>query len=283
MKKIFPYIVILTLAVSTLACSFSVNAPEISTGEIQTFTVNEAVPASTEDVTVAIEMGAGRLNVSSGAQSLVEGTITYNVFGWEPEIARENNRVRIHQGSLDEIKIPNDNVVNDWDLNLGDTPIALEISAGAYEGKIDLTGVPLTNLSISDGASKASVEINEVNPAEMDTFAYKTGASEVKIYGIANANADQFTFDGGAGDFTLDFTGTLQRDLNVNIDSGVSSIKIIIPDGVAADVVVSGGLNNISPKGTWTINGSTYSKPGNGPAIHIIIDMGVGSLDLINQ
>jgi len=283
MKKIFPYIVVLTLAISTLACSFTVNAPEISTGEIQTFSVNEAVPASTEDVTVAIEMGAGRLNVNGGAKSLVEGTITYNVFGWEPEITRENNRVRIHQGSLDEIKIPNDNVVNDWDLNLGVTPIALEISAGAYEGKINLTGVPLTNLTISDGASKASVEINQVNPVEMDTFAYKTGASEVKIYGIANANADQFTFDGGAGDFTLDFTGTLQRDLKVNIDSGVSSIKIIIPDGVAADVVISGGLNNISPKGTWTINGSTYSKPGSGPAIHITIDMGVGSLDLINQ
>ncbi|MHB8932362.1 MAG: hypothetical protein ACYC6H_02715, partial [Bellilinea sp.] len=174
-------------------------------------------------------------------------------------------------------------VVNSWDLLLGTSPIDLKVSAGAYEGSLDLSGVPLTNLDITDGASKATVEFNSANPVEMDTFSYKTGASQVNLFGIGNANANHFKFDGGAGDFTLDFSGELKQDLAVDINSGISSIKIIIPENVPARITISGGLNNISPSGTWSITGNTYEKTGTGPRIDIFIQMGVGSLKLISQ
>src|SRR3990172_10839565 len=99
----------------------------------------------------------------------------------------------------------------------------------------------------------------------MDSFSYKTRASPVKIYGIGNANTSQFTFDGGAGDYTLDFSGTLKQDLAVNVTSGVSKIEIIIPENVPARITISGGLNNISPSGTWSITGNTYEKTGTRP------------------
>ncbi|MHB0924407.1 MAG: toast rack family protein [Bellilinea sp.] len=283
MKKIYPLIVVLTLVLSSLACSFTVTTPKASTGETKTFTVNEAVPAGVETVSLDIEMGAGKLTITGGAKSLVEGTIRYNVFGWKPEVTRDGGKVRIFQGALDEIKIPNDDVVNSWDLLLGTSPIELKVSAGAYEGSLDLSGVPLTNLDITDGASKATVEFNSVNPVEMDTFSYKTGASQVNLFGIGNANASKLKFDGGAGDFTLDFSGELKQDLAVDINSGISSIKIIIPENVPARITISGGLNNISPSGTWSITGNTYEKTGTGPRIDIFIQMGVGSLKLISQ
>jgi len=283
MKKILPVIVVLTLVLSSLACSFTVSTPKISTGETKTFTVNEAVPASVETISLDIEMGAGKLIITGGAKSLIEGTIHYNVLGWAPEVTREGGKVRIFQGTLDEIRIPNDDVVNTWDLLLGTFPIDLTVSAGAYEGSLDLTGVPLTNLDITDGASKATVTFDTVNPVEMDTFQYKTGASQVILLGIGNANASHFNFDGGAGDFTLDFSGELQQDLSVDINSGISSLKIIVPENVPARVTISGGLNNISPSGTWTITGNTYEKTGSGPRIDIYIEMGVGSLNLISQ
>lgn len=283
MKKILPLIVVLTLVLSSLACSFTVSTPKISTGETRTFTVNEAVPAGVETVNLDIEMGAGKLNITGGAKSLMEGTIHYNVLAWEPEVTRNGGRVRIFQGPLAEIRIPNDDVVNNWDLQLGAFPIDLKVSAGAYEGSLDLSGVPLTNLDISDGASKATVTFNSVNPVEMDTFSYKSGASQVNLLGIGNANASHFKFDGGAGDFTLDFSGELQQDLDVDINSGISSIKIIIPENVPARITISGGLNNVSPSGTWSITGNTYEKSGTGPRIDVYIELGVGSLNLISQ
>lgn len=283
MKKILPLIVVLTLVLSSLACTFTVSTPKISTGETKTFTVNEGVPAGVETVSLDIEMGAGKLNITGGAKNLMEGTIHYNVLGWEPKVTRKGERIRIFQEPLTKIRIPNDDVVNNWDLQLGAFPIDLKVSAGAYEGSLDLSGVPLTNLDISDGASKATVTFNSVNPVEMDTFSYQSGASQVNLVGISNANASHFKFDGGAGDFTLDFSGELQQDLDVDINSGISSIKIIIPENVPARVTISGGLNNVSPSGSWSITGSTYEKSGNGPRIDIYIELGVGSLNLISQ
>jgi len=283
MKKIGMIAAILALAGATLACSFSINAPEVKTIDTQELVVNEAAPTDVAGALVKIEMGAGKLNLSGGATGLVEGSIHYNVFGWDPKVTRENGGVRISQSRIEDFKIPGNDIINEWDLSLGTFPTELEISAGAYEGNIDLSGVALTNLMVEDGASQATVEFNSLNPIEMTDFSYQTGASQVKIFGIANANASTFSFDGGAGDYTLDFSGELQKDLDVKVNSGVSKIEIRVPDGVPVRVTVTGGLNNVSPRGTWSINGSVYEKEGTGPRIDINVDMGVGSLDLISQ
>jgi len=283
MKKIGMIAAILALAGATLACSFSINAPEVKTIDTQELVINEAAPTDVAGSLVKIEMGAGKLTVSGGATGLVEGSIHYNVFGWDPEITRENGGVRIHQNRIEDFKFPGDDVINEWDLSLGTFPTDLEISAGAYEGNIDLSGVALTNLMVEDGASKSTVEFNSLNPVEMTEFSYKTGASQVKVFGIGNANTSSFTFDGGAGEYTLDFSGKLQKDLDVKVNSGVSKIEIRVPDGVPVRVTVTGGLNNVSPRGTWSINGSVYEKEGTGPRIDIMVDMGVGSLDLVSQ
>lgn len=283
MKKIMMLMAVLALAGATLACSFTVNAPEVKVIDTQKLDVNEPVPSGVAGAEVVIEMGAGKLNINSGATGLVEGTIHYNVFGWAPEITRTDGKVTIHQGRVDNIKVPGDNVINEWDLSLGKFPTDLTISAGAYEGRVNLSGVALTNLTITDGASKATVEFNSLNPVEMGTLSYKTGASQVEIYGIGNANTTNVTFDGGAGDYRLDFTGSIQKDINVSIKSGVSKITVVIPANVPAVVTVKGGLNDVSPRGTWSIAGSVYEKTGTGPKITISVDMGVGSLELIGD
>lgn len=283
MKRIMMLFAVLALAAATLACSFTVNAPQVKVIDTQKMDVNEPVPSGVAGAEVVVEMGAGKLNITSGAAGLIEGTIHYNVFGWAPEITRADGKVTIHQGRADNIKVPGDNVINEWDLSLGKFPTDLTISAGAYEGKINLTGVALTNLNITDGASKATVEFNSLNPVEMGALTYKTGASQVEIYGIGNANTTSVNFDGGAGDYRLDFAGSIQKDISVNIKSGVSKITIVIPVNVPAVVTVKGGLNDVSPRGTWSISGSVYEKAGTGPKITISVDMGVGSLDLIGD
>src|SRR5574340_55211 len=283
MRKMMITLAIAAVLLVTLSCSFTVNAPKVTTGETKTFTVNEPAPTGNEPAKVDVQMGAGKLNIAGGAANLVEGTIRYNVFAWEPKVTREGNLTNIHQGTEKEIKIPDDNVVNEWDLKLGSTPIDLAVSAGAYEGIMDLSGIALTNVNIKDGARKATIQINSQNPVEMDIFEYKTGPSQVKITGLGNANASTLKFDGGAGDFTLDFSGKLQRDLMVDVKTGVSSLNIIIPNDIPARVTISGGLNNISPQGTWTIAGNSYEKSGTGPKIEITLEMGVGSLTLVNQ
>lgn len=283
MKSIFPMLVIATLVLATLACSININVPTIKTGETEILRVNEAVPSGSDFSKLALKMGAGELYLTSGAEGLVQGKIYYNVAAWKPTIIRDQNSVRIEQGQLEKVKLPSDDVTNSWELKLGASPIDLTIDAGAYKGTLNLGGLSLVNLTIRDGASQSEVIFDSPNLVEMEQLQYKTGASEVKLMNLANANTRSVSFDSGAGSYTLDFSGTLNRDMQVDIKSGVSSIKIIVPEGVPCRVTVSGGLNNVSPMGTWTISSNVYEKVGAGPRIDIQLSMGVGNLELISQ
>ena len=90
-------------------------------------------------------------------------------------------------------------------------------------------------------------------------------------------------FKSGAGDYTLDFSGELQRDMDVTIDSGMSSIEIIVPIGVPVEVRYDGGLANVDYSGDWQKSGNEYFQDGSGPGIIININLGAGNLTLRNR
>lgn len=271
------------VALTLMACSFTVNVPSVDTGMSNTMEISEPVQTSTDTNEVTIEMGAGTLSITGGASELIEGTVEYNVANWEPEITRSSNRISISQNNSSNVGFPDGDIQNDWNLQLGDAPIDLTVNAGAYEGKIDLSGLSITNLDISDGASKSTIQFDSLNPVEMDQLSYKTGASDVELLGLGNANTKTIFFDSGVGSYTLDFSGDIQNDIFVRVQSGMSDMTIIIPDNVQAEVDLSNGLSNIDATGTWTISGSSYKCGTSGPMITINLDMAVGNLQLKQQ
>ena len=273
--KRHPLAVLALLAAASLACSVNldlpnINIPRIETGPTQTLAVSEPAPEDAQVVDLTINMAAGELNLTGGASQLVEGEIRYNVADWAPTINSGPSSVEITQGDNDtQIGVPlGDSIVNEWDLQLGDeTPLNLELNSGAYQGTVDLSGVPLRNLSIDDGASDAQVRFDSLNPEEMDSLDYNTGASSVRLFGLANANFASMSFNGGAGSYELDFSGTLQRDATVNVTAGVSSLRIVVPVGTAARVNVNSSVSNVTSEGGWTQRGDTYEAAGSGPTL----------------
>jgi len=282
-KQIFIAVSALTLAV--LACSpITVNVPQLTTGPTETLEVDEPLPDSESVVDVTLEMGAGELRLDGGASSLVEGEIRYNVPDWEPKIENSGDSLLITQGDSEFNGIPGGDVINKWTLELGDAPMNLTIHAGAYEGNFDLSGVRLRNLTINDGASDSEVTFDSVNPEEMEKLEYSSGASSVKMTGLANANFEEMEFSGGAGDYTLDFSGDLQRDATVRVKGGVGEITIIVPEDVKATVSVTKGVGSVDTDGSWTVAGDEYSTGAKeGPELTIYVEMGVGSLNLVSK
>jgi N-terminal domain of toast_rack, DUF2154 len=268
------------------ACRVSIpDTQNVVLSEKRTLVLNEGLPADlAEPVKIDIVMGAGKLEISGGSQQLLEGTIEYNVADWEPEVNRQDDRLEIRQGverSLDLTAL--DRVTNDWNLVFGRTPIELRLTAGAYDGEIDLSGVALTYLDISDGASDSEVVFTAPNPVEMDRFNYRTGASDVNLSGLGYANFRRMDFDGGAGSYTLDFSGALQQDCRVKIDGGLGDFKIIVPAGTAAEVEFNGSLMDINTKGTWVVNDNVYATQGSGPLLEIEINIGLGSVTVVSE
>jgi hypothetical protein len=273
--------VIAILALTSLACSITFNLPDkVNTTTTQTLNLSEDVPASGQTSNVRLEMGAGELEISGGATKLIEGSIRYNVEKWLPTINHDSNQVEIIQGVEGSVNLPGNDVINQWNIKLGNFPIDLQVQAGAYKGTLDLSGISITNLRVSDGASKATVKFDSLNPTKMERLTYKTGASQVDLEGLGNANTSEIVFEGGAGSYTLDLSGDLQRDMTVKLSAGLSNVRIEVPENANIKVVVGGGLSNVSVGGTWTTNGDTYQRSGSGPAITINIEMGLGNLEL---
>ena len=257
----------------------------VSTGPTEELVVNEPLGgAALTDVEVT--MGAGKLTVSPGSTGLVSGLIRYNVAAWKPTVNRSDSSVTIKQGSQKGLSGIGSDIVNEWRLELGRAPMRLKVSAGAYQGSYDLSGLVLQGLTVKDGAAKTQVMFNSPNPGQMDRLQYETGASEVTLTGLANANFKTMEFKGGAGSFTLDFSGQLRTDATVRVEAGVGSMRIVVPAETAARVTVDGTLTDVSAEGAWTTSGKTYSTSVVGgdqqaKILTIVVDMSVGSLKLV--
>ncbi|MFZ5819585.1 MAG: toast rack family protein [Chloroflexota bacterium] len=295
MKTLLSFLLILTLA--TLACGFSVDIPSRPTpGAEVTDEITVAVPKPAQsgaevsgqngaevpaETRLELSFGAGDLRLSPGAEdALVQGTATYNIADFKPTVTTQGGQVEIRQGEYRFQSTNLADIVNEWDLQLGDAPMELTVNAGAYNGIYELGGLALTGLTIKDGAADVSVSFAEPNLIEMSVLRYETGASNVELSGLSNANFSTLVFNGGAGDFTLDFSGDLQRDAIATVDSGFSDLKLVIPKEMNAKVTVEGAAVNVNHSSGWAQSGQTYSQAGEGPLLTVIISMGAGNVTI---
>ena len=69
------WIVFGLLAIITLACNATIPVQRMQTVATQTLTISEPAPQGSTPAQVSISMGAGKLQIGSGAAGLIEGTI----------------------------------------------------------------------------------------------------------------------------------------------------------------------------------------------------------------
>lgn len=270
-------LVVLVLALASMACGFSIDLPERpKAGPEVEESITVAAPES-DETRLTISFGVGELTLSPGAQGLVDGTAVYNVEDLKPEIEKNGSSIEIKQGDFKNPPLFDD-IKSEWDLKLGNTPLDLTVQAGAYEGNLELGGLALKSLTVKDGASNVDISFSEPNQTEMSILRYETGASNVKLTGLANANFSTLTFSGGAGNYTLDFSGELQRDAVVTIEAGFGDLSLIIPEDVDAVVTVEGAALNINHSSGWTQNGQKYTQNGSGSTLTILVKMAAGNL-----
>jgi hypothetical protein len=271
----------IALAFASLACGFNIDLPKAPTaGPEVTDEITVAIPDA-DEVSLRLSFGAGDLKLAPGAKNLVEGTATYNYSEFEPVVKVDEGDVHIRVGDKEFNGRPAfKNLKNEWDFKLGDTPMDLTIESGAYSGIFEFGGLSLNTLTIKDGAANVELAFSEPNLVEMSTFRYETGASDVKMTGLANANFSLFDFSSGAGDYTLDFSGDLQRDATIKLSSGFSNIIISIPEDVDAVVTVDSGASNVSAGSGWSKNGDVYKQKGDGPTLTFVVEIGAGNVTL---
>src|SRR6266508_1254629 len=186
---------ILVLALASMACGFSIDLPERQKAGPEVKESIKVTNPKSDETHLTLSFGAGKLTLSPGpdGKNLVDGTAVYNVKELKPEIQKNGDSVEIKQGDFHSLP-QFDNLKNEWDLQVSDTPLDLTVHAGAYEGNLELGGLALKSLTVRDGASHVDVSFLEPNQTEMSLFRYETGAVDVKLAGVANANLFTLTF-----------------------------------------------------------------------------------------
>ena len=280
-RKMLPILLILTLVLT--ACDLHISLPVTQkSGPTITDQITVPPPADpTQTTNLNLKFGAGILKLRSGADGIVSGTATYNVSDFKPTVTAKGSNVSIEQGNWRLTGIPDiTNIKNEWELSLGSAPLALSIDAGAYQAEYELGGLALTNLTISDGAADTRLNFASPNLAEMSLLSYSTGASNVSLTGLGNANFASLEFNSGAGNYTLDFSGQFQRNGSVHISTGVSNLTLIIPTGLPAQITMQGGLSNVTHDSNWTKSVNVYTQEGSGPQLTFVVVIGAGNLTI---
>jgi len=276
------------LAVTLSGCGINIELPfktETKTGPTVTEIIQVPIPDYPPPLDLNLSFGAGKMTLlpNPGAD-LLSGTAAYNVADFKPEITVDDTGVTLKQGNLKLNAIPtiSGSIKNEWNIAIASYPIELTIKAGGYSGEYEFGGLSLTDLHISDGAATVKLKFSTPNAAAMNSFRYETGASNITMEKLANANFQTMIFQSGAGNYSLDFSGIMQREASVFIETGLSRLVISVPEGVQAEVNFEGPLSKVLISGNWQESGNEYFQEGQGPKLTITIEAKAGTVTLKN-
>ncbi len=148
------------------------------------------------------------------------------------------------------------------ELKLGTgKPFRLTIDSGATDTRLELGGVPITRLSVSEGAGRATLAFSAANPIRMDLLRLGVGAGAVEATGLANAAFEQMRVEGGAAGVKLDFSGSFRVNSKVEIATALSGVELTLPEGIAAEVTWSSMLGLPAADAGFIRRGDTYLTP----------------------
>jgi hypothetical protein len=127
---------------------------------------------------------------------------------------------------------------NTWDMHFTDAvPLSFDVELGLGKGVLDLTGLTVKDVTISAGASSFLLKFDRPNKGSIDDLSIESGVSKFNAEGLCNANFNHFKFQGGVGTYALDFGGALNREADVDIEVGLGSLTVTIPENIGARII----------------------------------------------
>ncbi len=248
---------------------------------------NRVIPLGEVDsLKVSIKFGAGKLVLISGEEDVFKGNFQYDKSILKPniqyEILGETGILTLSQSIKKDLDLPFP-YKNRWNLKLpSDIPLQLYINTATYSGDIDLTNLQIEYFYLNSGASQTNIEFNQPNLIDLKNINIKTGASTIKILGLANANFDEMNFAGGAGSYIFDFSGDLTKKSKVSINVGAAKIILKIPSSIGTRIIFRNfPASKLDIRGFIKVNDQTYINPEYGKsAAELDIEIKGGLIDI---
>ena len=111
-------------------------------------------------------------------------------------------------------------------------PVYLDITIGAGDGRLDFTGLRLRSITMECGAASMRIRVGEPNVELLRECRIAAGIGKVISDRLGNLNFEHLYFEGGVGEYRLDFSGKLRDRARINADLGVGSLDVYFPTDV---------------------------------------------------
>lgn len=228
----------------------------------QTFSVERARLPETS-LSVVVRHNLGQFNIRPARDSVrYRASLRYDARAVEPiyRYAADSGTLRIGTRERSGGKSGNGRRAADLDLTLGGNgPLAIDVRAGAAESVLDLSGLPITSLSVSSGASDTRVRFDQPNPVRMKSLTLSTGAASIVADRLGNANAEEIVVRSAVGEIELDFSGSWQHDTELRAEVTLGVLTIRVPADVGVHVTTSRVVASFSHAGLTSRDGAYVS------------------------
>ncbi|MGH7711820.1 MAG: hypothetical protein ACREOG_11090 [Gemmatimonadaceae bacterium] len=228
----------------------------------QTLTVERAkLPRA--DLTVLVRHDVGKFSIRPTRDSVrYRAALRYDARAVEPiyRYAADSAALRIGTRERPGTKRGEGRRMSDLELALGSSgTLAVDVRAGAAETLLDLSGLPITMLSVSSGASDTRVLFDRPNPVRMKSLTLSTGAASIVAERLGNANAEEIVVRSAVGEIELDLSGTWQNDTELRAEVTLGALTIRVPADVGVHVETSRVLAGFSHEGLTSRGGAFVS------------------------
>jgi hypothetical protein len=194
-----------------------------------------------QSVGADLKMGAGELNITGGAEQLIEGDFSYNVSEWKPkvsyDVSGQEGELIVKQGGANEGARLGGDARNEWDISFNDeVPTDLVVQMGAGESDLDLDSLALKGLALQMGAGKTTVDLTGDYTQSFDA-SIEGGVGEATVLlpsevgvkakaegGLGKINAEGLKRVGDA--YVNDAYGESDVNLSVDVQGGIGAINL---------------------------------------------------------
>src|SRR5215218_9080573 len=187
-----------------------------------------------------LKMGAGELNVTGGADQLMDGDFSYNVSEWKPKVGYDVNgqkgELLVKQGGANSGSL-GAKARNEWDINFNEeVPTDLVVKMGAGESDLDLDSLTLKGVDLQMGAGESTVDLTGDYAQSFDAT-IEGGVGEETVLlpsgvgvkakaegGLGKINAEGLKRVGNS--YVNDAYGEPDVNLSVEVQGGIGQINL---------------------------------------------------------
>jgi hypothetical protein len=231
---------------------------------------------SESSVDVAVKYGAGTLRIGPAASgTLYRMQLRYDEDAFRPVSEYERGTLRLGVESINRrLPVGRDDDEGSMELQLArGVPMTLELDFGAVRANLDLGGLALTDLELRTGASETTLDVSTPNTAQLRRARMEVGAAEFTARRLGNLNTSDLTVSAGVGKVRLELTGQWREDATVDVQMGLGSLELAVPEGLGIRLVRQTFLASLDSEGLVKRGEAYYSTNWDNARRRVTVDV----------